>query len=101
MSLSQETLGLVLRGLGDRPLADGEVIWGRYHSEPTLAAACKAKLRERDYEYRIEADAKSVLADIRHPGLCGYEVAWHETDGGDDDLALIEAFAKAVKAGAL
>lgn len=105
MSLSPETLELVLRGLGQQPLAEGEVIWSRTHSWPTLAAACKAKLRERGISLSTYCGKKGSSATIstttavpRRPVMRNvYGTARAETD----DEAVILAFAAAVKAGAL
>lgn len=102
MSLSTETLALVLKGLGGKQLAEGEVIWGRYHSEPVLAAVCKAKLRDVGARYSILAFPNGhTNVDIRWPVGNIRKPANIDRGDGNDDLALIEAFAKAVKEGAL
>ncbi len=98
MSLSQETLELVLRGLGEKPLADGEVIWGRYHSEPVLAAACKAKLRERGAAFTL-INYSACIWFGEYDEL--EERITYRSTADTDDEALIEAFALAVKGGAL
>jgi hypothetical protein len=122
MSLSQEALELVAKGLGlrhplvDKPIhqpswADSPVDGGWWSgtrsigTTPDLAAACKAKLRESRINYTIYCGLKHSSAVISTWDRTVSRLSKRNVLGGatapDDDLALIEAFALAVKAGAL
>jgi hypothetical protein len=113
MSLSPETLELVSRGLGKlRPFvpsaSTGYVFDGEeYTNYPTLAAYCKAKLREREFcydtSYLAHGEGRSRAA-VHEPfrdanGFTGGEE--FSANGETDDLALILAFSQAVAKGAL
>jgi hypothetical protein len=105
VSLSPETLELCARGLNS---GEQYPVWklGTY-SHADLAAACKAKLRERgfcyDTSYLAHGEGRSRAA-VHEPfrdvnGFAGGEE--FSANGETDDLALILAFAQAVAKGAL
>jgi hypothetical protein len=100
-SLSPETLELCARGLG----------WGAGYiqqgSNADLAAACKAKLRERGLSYATSylahGEGRSSEANGFTGGAAVYEPfrGAFSANGETDDLALILAFSQAVAKGAL
>jgi hypothetical protein len=117
MSLSPETLELVARGLGLNSLSFlrmdhiEESIYTDFpdntvaYSLPDLAAACKAKLRERGVGFesglsplgRAYARLWRIASDCESVGLDHWDARRPDTD----DLALILAFSQAVAKGAL
>jgi hypothetical protein len=112
MSLSPETLELVARGLGLNSLSFlrmdhiEESIYTDFpdntvaYSLPDLAAACKAKLRERGLGYDCWANTSGYLgARIYKNGDVPY--IYQPSQDGTDDEALISCFAQAVAKGAL
>jgi hypothetical protein len=119
VSLSQETQALVAKGLGWDDLFAGSGNFGRiielegggsdFISTADLAAACKAKLRERGGIYQNGLPYFTYSSGFCM-GSCDAQISTHDDAGRlavfrgratDDDLAVIEAFAQAVKAGAL
>jgi hypothetical protein len=112
-SLSPETLELVARGLGGRRIeAIAPNHWYFWPDDSTsayaaiswsaadLAAACKAKLRERGLGYDCWANTSGYLgARIYKNGDVPY--IYQPSQDGTDDEALISCFAQAVAKGAL